>query len=125
MNGQARSIALAAVLLGFSGLVLAALGRHVVDIQSQPEMQGIWQTASLIQLFHTAALLAFSALMVTGRLASLRWSCWLMVAGTVIFSGSLYLRVATQGEISGFAPAGGLMMMLGWLLAGYFLARRV
>jgi uncharacterized membrane protein YgdD (TMEM256/DUF423 family) len=40
---------------------------------------------------------------------------WLFVAGTVIFSGSLYLLAFTgQRWLGAVTPLGGLAFMLGW-----------
>ena len=117
MNGGARLVAITATILGFSAVVLAALGSHVVDLRDQPYLQQIWQTASIIHLVHSAALLGLVSLSSSMKLPSLTWASWAIISGTVIFCGSLYLRVVTGGSLTGAAPVGGVLLMLGWLLA--------
>jgi len=116
MNAPARFVALVGAILGFSAVILAALGSHVVDMQNQAELQRIWQTASIIHLFQAAALLGLAALLARMESRPLQWGSWLVIAGTLVFCGSLYLRVITAGSVTGTAPAGGLLMMAGWLL---------
>ena len=117
-------VAIAAAILGFSAVVLAALGSHVVDMHDQPDLQQIWQTASIIHLFHSAALLGIAALWSSMKLPSLSWASWAIIVGTVIFSGSIYLRVITGASLTGAAPFGGVLLRLGWLLALLSFVRR-
>jgi len=124
MNTAARGIALAGVLLALSAVVLAAMGSHAVDLHEQPGLQKIWDTASVIHLFQAAALIGLAALLAIRNSPLLKWGAWSIVAGTVIFSGSLYLRVITGNPISGVTPAGGLVMMAGWGLVVLALLRK-
>ena len=124
MSGGARLVAIAATILGFLAVALAALGSHVVDMQNQPYLQQTWQTASIIHLVHSAILLGLVALWSSLKLPSLSWASWAIILGTVIFSGSLYLRVITGGSLTGAAPVGGVLIMLGWLLAFLSFVRR-
>lgn len=123
MKNSARLFATIAALLGLTGIVLAALGSHLVDIHAVNNGADIWQTASVIHLFQAAGLLGFSAWLNSSDSRPLMWACVMMLAGTVVFCGSLYLKVASAGDITGVAPLGGSIMMLGWLLAGIALWR--
>ncbi|MDX2419293.1 MAG: DUF423 domain-containing protein [Xanthomonadales bacterium] len=113
MNASARAIALAGAMLALSAVILAAMGSHLFDITG---LQGTWQIASNIHLFNSAALLGLAALLVKPGPPSLRWGAWLIVVGTVIFCGSIYLHIITGRMMSGVTPSGGLLMMMGWLL---------
>lgn len=123
MKYSARLFATIAALLGLTGIILAALGSHLVDLQGLVGGAGIWQTASVIHLFQAAGLLGFSAWLNTTDSRPLLWACGMMLVGTVVFCGSLYLKVASAGDITGVAPLGGVIMMLGWLMAGIALWR--
>ncbi len=47
----------------------------------------------------------------------LRWSGWLMLVGTLLFSGNLYLRsFFGYHELHALTPYGGLAFLLAWLL---------
>ena len=124
MSDGSRLVAIAATILGFSAVVLAALGSHVVNMHDQPYLRQIWQTASIIHLVHSAALLGLAALWSSMKLPSLSWASWALFLGTVIFCGSIYLRVITGGSLTGAAPIGGVLLMLGWLLALLSFVRR-
>ena len=114
MSAVARYLALAGALLALSGLVLAAMGSHLFDMNG---MQELWRTASTIHLFSAAGLLGLAAWLARGDSLPLKWGAWLIVAGTVVFSGSIYLHVITGQTLGAVTPAGGMLMMAGWLLA--------
>ena len=114
MNNSARVVALAGAILSFSAVFLAALGSHLIDMKG---MLGIWQTASIIHMFHSVAIIALAALLAIRESRALQWGAWLLVWGTVVFCGSIYLHVVTGYKVWGVAPAGGLLMMAGWSLA--------
>ena len=108
-------------LLGAAGVVLGALGAHGLHEQLlQRQATGIWQTAVLYHLVHTVALLALAS---QNRGAAERLSaamagasaCW--TGGIVLFSGSLYaLALGAPRAFGPVTPAGGLLLLAGWLL---------
>jgi uncharacterized membrane protein YgdD (TMEM256/DUF423 family) len=109
---------------GVAGGVLAALGiglsawaAHGLD---DPHARGNLQTAALYALVHGVALaaLAPAALRALGRVA-----LGALLAGVLLFSGSLAGN-ALAGWPTRPAPAGGMLMMLGWLLWAVHRARR-
>ena len=121
MNASARAVALAGAILALSAVILAAMGSHLFDMNG---LQGIWQTASNIHLFNSAALLGLAALLAKLGSHSLKWGAWLIVLGTVVFCGSIYLHVITGRTVSGVTPSGGLLMMVGWLLVIFAFLRK-
>jgi uncharacterized membrane protein YgdD (TMEM256/DUF423 family) len=107
---------------GALGVGFGALGAH-----GRYAMTGFIATASQFQLFHALALLglAFALPQTAGRArAALALAAILFLAGTVLFSGSLYVRALTGLEgASLVAPFGGTGLILGWvavILAGAF-----
>jgi uncharacterized membrane protein YgdD (TMEM256/DUF423 family) len=57
---------------------------------------------------------------VTGETARLRWSARLMLAGILLFSGSIYLMTAGAPRWLGMvAPVGGVSFMAAWVLFGW------
>jgi uncharacterized membrane protein YgdD (TMEM256/DUF423 family) len=113
MTNRARAIALAAVLLSLAAVLLAALGSHMVDMQG---LQSSWQTASKLHMFNAAALLGLAALSANMVSRLFQWASWLIVVGTIVFCGSIYVHVIIGSTMSGVTPAGGLLMMAGWFL---------
>ncbi len=102
---------LLAVLLGAFGA--HALGDHL----TQADL-AIYQTANHYHFYHALGLLILGTLWRDSVSPSLwRWAGWLMVVGTVIFSGSLYLLVLTGVGVWGaVTPVGGTALLGAWLL---------
>ena len=121
MSTSARAIALAGALLALSAVILAAMGSHLVDMNG---LQDIWRTASNIHLFSAAALMGLAALLTRLESTPLKWGAWLIVLGTIIFCGSIYLHVITGHTLPAVTPSGGLLMMAGWLLTALAFLRK-
>ena len=121
MNGTARMVALCGALLAFSAVLLAAMGSHLFDMNG---MQQSWQIASNIHLFNAAGLMGLAALLAGLQSTPLKWGAWLIIAGTLIFCGSIYLHVITGRTMSSVTPAGGMLMMAGWLLVALSFLRK-
>jgi uncharacterized membrane protein YgdD (TMEM256/DUF423 family) len=119
-----RGIAITAAALGFAGIILAAVGAHVVEGE-QAMTANLWETAQQVHLFHAAALFGIAAL--AHRLPSqlVCWSAGLLATGTVVFSGSLYLRSAAIDLLPSFlTPLGGWLLLAGWALLLMILVRK-
>jgi len=103
-------------LSGFLAVTLGAFGAHGLKTRIGPDMLAVFETGVRYQMFHALALLAVAW-------AATRWpgnlvigAGWLFVAGTVIFSGSLYLLSLTGMRwLGAITPIGGLAFMAGWL----------
>ena len=121
MSSSARAIALAGALLSLSAVILAAMGSHLIDMNG---MQNIWRIASNIHLFSAAALMGLAALLTRLESTPLKWGSWLIVLGTIIFCGSIYLHVVTGRTLPAVTPSGGLLMMAGWLLTALSFLRK-
>ncbi len=114
-----------------SGLVAVALGAfaaHGLKSKLTPEMLTIFETGARYQMYHAFALLA-AAWAAGGGAASpapARAAGWCFLAGTLLFSGSLYALALTGLRKLGIVtPFGGVFFLAGWgLLAASCLARR-
>jgi uncharacterized membrane protein YgdD (TMEM256/DUF423 family) len=105
-------------LMGLSGVALAAAASHGGDTH-------FLGNASTMCLAHAPVLLALYLGHATFRTATL--SALALGLGTILFAGDLVSRHYLGDRFFPFAaPAGGSLMMLGWLLvaAGAFLGRR-
>lgn len=102
-------------LAGGIGVMLGAFGAHALAGQITPERLATFETAVRYQMIHALALLVV-ALAAAGRPGRALWAAgWLFAVGILIFSGSLYLLVATgQGWLGAVTPLGGLAFILGW-----------
>ena len=112
-------------ILGLTGVVLGAFGAHALKAQlEQRGMASAWDTAVRYHLIHAVALLALAgwvearaATRPTQRSKMAQWAAIGWVAGTLLFSGSLYL-LALGGPIwlGPVTPLGGLALIAGWAL---------
>lgn len=111
-----RTFIFIAALSGFIGVALGAFGAHALRGSLEPRDLEIFETAVRYQLIHAAALLGVGVLWARWPASALTASGWLMVAGTLVFSGSLYLLVLTGTRwLGAVTPLGGLAFLAGWL----------
>ncbi|KAG9295772.1 hypothetical protein G9A89_009000 [Geosiphon pyriformis] len=109
----------AGAVLGATGVIFGAFGAHTLkkSITDAATLK-IWETAATYQIIHATAILYLSNTRhpVTGRPPLLSGS--LILAGTVLFSGSLYLIVLNKARfrfLGPTTPLGGLLMIAGWI----------
>lgn len=100
-----------AAFLCFLAVGLGAFGAH--GLKASLEANGMleaWKTAVLYHLAHAVALLVLAL-----HGANNRGAWWLLCAGILLFSGSLYLLALTNLRWLGpITPVGGLCFLAGW-----------
>jgi uncharacterized membrane protein YgdD (TMEM256/DUF423 family) len=103
-------------IFGATGVAAGAYGAHALSQQLSPYLLNVFQTAVLYQLIHALALLGIVALL-SQSIASkaLLISASLMVVGTVLFSGSLYLLTLSAWRVGMVTPLGGFMLISAWV----------
>jgi uncharacterized membrane protein YgdD (TMEM256/DUF423 family) len=93
-----------------------AFGAHALRQRLAPESLAIFETAARYQMYHALALLAASWAASRWSGALPVWAGWCFVAGTVLFSGSLYALALTGIRwLGAITPLGGVAFMAGWL----------
>jgi uncharacterized membrane protein YgdD (TMEM256/DUF423 family) len=118
--------AIAAVFLALA-VGLGAFGAHGLRARLDANHLDIYKTAVLYHFLHALGMLIVSVLPKTGTfsLESANSVCWLLAAGILIFSGSLYLLAVTGiDRLGAITPIGGLAFIAAWLLLAWKLARR-
>jgi uncharacterized membrane protein YgdD (TMEM256/DUF423 family) len=98
--------------------VLGAFGAHALRERLSTEMLNVWHTAVEYHFIHALGLLIVSTLILHFPTSNLlRWSGWLMFAGIVLFSGSLYALALTGTRVLGaITPFGGVLFIVAWAL---------
>jgi uncharacterized membrane protein YgdD (TMEM256/DUF423 family) len=113
---------------GFLAVAMGSFGAHGLQGRFESlgtvpggipteRLQANFQTATQYQMYCAFALLAVGLLAQAGRGgAALEAAGWLFLAGSLIFSGSLYVLCMT-GEIwlGAITPIGGVAMLAGWI----------
>lgn len=97
---------------------LGAFGAHGLKKILSEEMIDIFQTGVTYHFYHALGLLAVGlAARFIPDSALLSWSGWLMLAGILIFSGSLYiLSIGNIRWLGAVTPIGGLCFIASWIL---------
>ena len=97
--------------LCFLAVALGAFGAHALKAKLEASgMVDVWNKAVLYHFLHAIALVAL-ALYGAGN----RATCFLLSAGIVLFSGSLYLMALTNVRwLGAITPLGGLCFLAGW-----------
>ncbi len=107
---------------GFVAVATGAFGAHGLEGRVGAAELAAFETAVRYQMYHALALLAVAWL--ADREVSPRavaFAGWAFVAGTVLFSGSLYVLGLTGSRaLVWLTPIGGLGFLAGW--AGFFVA---
>lgn len=79
-------------------------------------MLAVWQTAVQYHAWHALGLLAVGLSAVDFKSPWMTAAGWLLAAGIVLFSGSLYaLALGAPRILGAVTPFGGLAFILGWL----------
>ncbi|MEQ1884671.1 MAG: DUF423 domain-containing protein [Bryobacteraceae bacterium] len=118
--------AIAAVFLGL-GVCIGAFGAHALQGHLDDYSRGIYETGVLYHFFHALGLLIVSMLPRTGAVTEARANtvCWLLAAGILLFSGSLYaLAISGVRTLGAITPIGGVAFIAAWAMLAYSLVRR-
>jgi uncharacterized membrane protein YgdD (TMEM256/DUF423 family) len=103
-------------LSGFIGVALGAFAAHGLKSRLTPELLATFEIGVRYQMVHALALLAVGWAQTRWPGAVLTAGGWLFVAGTLLFSGSLYvLSLTGEKWLGAVAPVGGLALLAGWL----------
>jgi uncharacterized membrane protein YgdD (TMEM256/DUF423 family) len=117
---MSRTFIILSTILGFIGVALGAFGAHGLQATLEANGRvGTFETASRYQMYHALALIGVTWLSSVKADPFLTAAGWTLFAGTVIFSGALYILAIFDLRIMGaVAPLGGVLMLIGWACMG-------
>lgn len=123
--GAARTFAILGAANAFLAVALGAFGAHALRGRLAPGLDSTYHTASQYHFYHALGLIAIALLMAHLPDATmLRAAGWTMLAGIVLFSGSLYLLAITGIPwLGAITPLGGVAFLAAWVLVAVALAR--
>ncbi len=111
MRGWSMCLSALAGLMGASGVGLAAAGAHR---SGNPNVT----TAAYFLLFHAAAIIALCTRTPSAGTRAILVAASLLTLGAILFSGELAVHaLADIAPLPLAAPVGGMLMILGWLVA--------
>lgn len=112
-----KALLIAGALNGALAVMLGAFGAHGLRDRVSADLLRTWATASEYHFYHALALLLVGLLIKafgeTGT--ALVTAGWVLFAGMLVFSGSLYVLVLTgQRWLGAVTPLGGTALIVGW-----------
>jgi len=116
----ARMMLMLGAVTAFLGVALGAFGAHALRARLTEQLLNTWETAVQYHLVHALGLLVVGlTLLHSGPAPLLRWSAGFMLAGMVLFSGSLYLLCLSGVRwLGAVTPLGGTALLVAWVLFG-------
>lgn len=112
------------VILGaanaFLSIALGAFGAHGLKDKLSAHYMDIYHTGVQYHMMHALGLILIGILsekFVATQVGLIGWAGWLMFAGIIVFSGSLYILSITGVKVLGaITPIGGILFLLSWVL---------
>jgi len=102
------------------GVAAGAFGAHALRGRLTPDLLSVFETGVRYHLIHALALLAVAWAATRWPGPAISLAGWCFVAGTVLFSGSLYaLCLSGLRMLGAITPFGGLAFIAGWLALGW------
>jgi uncharacterized membrane protein YgdD (TMEM256/DUF423 family) len=97
-------------------VALGAFGAHALKARLSADLLAVFEVGVRYQMVHALALLAVAWAHTRWPGGVLTAGGWLFVAGTVFFSGSLYVMVLTGTRwLGAITPVGGVAWLAAWL----------
>lgn len=117
VESYARTAVKWGALLMMLSVIFGALGAHALEKVLDADQLDSYETAVRYQVYHALALLIVSRFQ-----AFTKWTRNLMIAGTLMFSGSIYILVLDElmgvefSFLGPVTPIGGLLLIASWLM---------
>lgn len=108
-------------------IMAGAFSAHALKEVLDARLSNIFSTAVEYQVYHSLGILLIGTLLQndTGNI-TLRRAAYTMLAGMIVFSGSLYLIVVTGiSKIGMITPIGGTLMIVSWIMVAWSQRRKV
>lgn len=113
MNWTATAAIMLALAVG-----IGAFGAHGLQSRLDTYSLGVYEKGVMYHFFHALGMLAVPLLVRAGLISETagKWAGWLLLAGIVLFSGSLYVLAITGVRTLGaVTPFGGVSFIAAWM----------
>ena len=107
-------------------VLIGAFGAHGLKARVSSEDLGVFETAVRYHMYHSLGIILISILGITKDFPDdiLLMPAYLMIAGIIIFSGSLYILVLTNIRwLGAITPIGGSLLIFSWFLFAFNIYR--
>jgi uncharacterized membrane protein YgdD (TMEM256/DUF423 family) len=113
---MARLFGVLGSLSAAAAVALGAFAAHGLRSRVGPELASTFEVGARYHFYHALGLIAVCWVATRRPGGAAFIAGWLFVAGTLLFSGSLYLLVLTgQRWLGAVTPLGGAAFIAGWL----------
>lgn len=93
-------------------IAAGAFGAHALRARLEPRALEVFETGARYHMYHALALVLCGVIATRGATTA----GWILQAGIVVFSGSLYALALTGVKgLGAITPIGGLAFLVGWL----------
>ncbi|MGC4116080.1 MAG: DUF423 domain-containing protein [Myxococcales bacterium] len=117
MDLTARLFVALGALNGFLAVAAGAFGAHALKSRLSADLLAVFETGARYQMFHALGLIAIGLVFAARPSAMLTGAGWTMLAGIVLFSGSLYvLALSGVRALGAITPIGGVAFLVAWTL---------
>ena len=113
-----RTFFIIGTILAGIAVTAGAFGAHGLKKMVTPELLDTWDKAVRYQMYHALGLLILSwaVTLWSEQIKLLAVGGWLFLAGTILFSGSLYVLVLSGIRwLGAITPLGGVAFVVGWV----------
>lgn len=111
MSTRSPLIALGALNAAIA-IAAGAFGAHALRARLEPRALEVFETGARYHMYHALALVLCGVIATRGATTA----GWILQAGIVVFSGSLYALALTGVKgLGAITPLGGLAFLVGWL----------
>jgi uncharacterized membrane protein YgdD (TMEM256/DUF423 family) len=116
----ARTFLTLGFVLAAAGVAAGAFGAHALADRVTPERAQTFETGVRYHMYHALGLMITAWLAAGWPSWQVTAAGWALLAGIVIFSGSLYVLVLTDTPwLGAITPIGGVAFIAGWLLLAW------
>lgn len=110
-----RLLVFVGAVLGLTGVAAGAFGTHAARSRVDERRLASFQTGAQYQLVHAVAIVAVGVVAARWHSGWVAAGGWFFVAGTLVFSGSLYALAWTgRRSVGTITPLGGVLLLAGW-----------
>jgi uncharacterized membrane protein YgdD (TMEM256/DUF423 family) len=109
--------AAAAIMLALA-VCIGAFGAHGLQARLDAYSMGVYEKGVFYHFIHALGMLAVPLLVRAGLISESagEWTSWLLLAGIVLFSGSLYvLAITGERTLGAVTPFGGASFIAAWV----------
>lgn len=111
-------------LLCAVAVLAGAFGAHALKTRLDPGALVLWETASRYLMYGGLGITLVGLFALMGGHRGLFWAGWLLVAGALVFSGTVgALALGAPRWLGAVTPIGGLLLITGFLAFAWFACR--